>query len=80
MLCAVDLTEETNWKNYFVLKWVNPVTRCWGAGGVGGWWGRVNRRNERLIGGMKLAGPPCERPSKTPMLPIVFYKETPGDQ
>ena len=34
--------------------------QCGGAG--------FNRRNERKIGGMKLAGPPCVRPSKTPMV------------
>ena len=29
--------------------------------------GGLNRRNERSIGGIKLVGPPCVRPSETPM-------------
>ena len=61
MLCAFDLTEEANCKNHFVLRALVGKSNYKVLGG------RVNRRNERLIGGMKLAGPPCVMPSKTPM-------------
>ena len=32
----------------------------------------MNRRNDMIIGGMKMVSPPCVRPAETPMLVLIL--------